>query len=191
MSRRTRITTARDVAPAVVAFAACLVAVGAAQAQTRTYTTSADFAAGTSLRVESVTVLDQLQLGSSTHTVALLWVPASSRGTIVRLDPATGVVLGEYRTAPQGRAHDPSRTAVDALGNVWVGNRAEAVDGRGSVVQVGVIAGGTRVRREANGSITVDPNGGWVAPPYDHCTCVDRDGDGLIRTSRGLQNILA
>ena len=27
-------------------------------------------------------------------------------------------------------------------------------------------------------------------PPFDYNTCVDRDGDGLIKTSMGLANVL-
>jgi hypothetical protein len=52
-------------------------------------------------------------------------IAASSRGTAVRANTETGVITGEYFTAPTGRGRDPSRTTVDLLGNMWVGNRAE------------------------------------------------------------------
>jgi hypothetical protein len=118
-------------------------------------------------------------------------VAASGRGTMVRIDANTGQVLGEYRTAPEGLATNPSRTAIDAFGNTWVGNRDEAgnraAGPRGSVVKIGVCIGGTRT--DANG--VPNPNGGYLKPPFAYNTCVDRDGDGLIRTSIGLGDVLA
>jgi hypothetical protein len=73
---------------------------------------------------------------------------------------------------------------------VWVGNRLEDGAGKsvfGSVAQVGVVIGGTRT--DASGQ--PDPGGAYLAPPYLYSTAVDRDGDGLIRTSRGLGDVLA
>eukprot|EP00977_Amphora_coffeiformis_P028015 scaffold34682_cov243-Amphora_coffeaeformis.AAC.12 len=92
-----------------------------------------------------------------------LWVAASGRGTIIKIDTQTGTVKGEYRTAPAGRGHNPSRTTVDSIGNVWTGNRneAEVREGvvYGSVVKVGLKEIGA---------------------------CVDRDGDQDIKTSSGV-----
>ncbi len=172
---------------------------GPAQAQTsRTYTTNADFAEGVLDHVNFTDVADQLQLNTLPAggnfpfvCVALSGSSSGAGGTIVRFDATTGQILGEYRTAPQGRATDPSRVAVDALGNVWVGNQAEngQVAGvpKGSVVKVGIVVGGTRV--DANG--TPNPNGLYLKPPFLYSTAVDRDGDGLIRTSRGLGDVLS
>ncbi len=96
---------------------------------------------------------------------------------VVRIDTDTGEIMGEYRSAPAGRELDPSRTTVDLFGNVWAGNRDEKdLIGNaraGSVVKIGLVIGGTR-------------NGQYLDPPFDYCTCVDRDGDGRIRTSPGL-----
>jgi len=44
---------------------------------------------------------------------------------MIRVDAVTGAILGEYRTAPQGLAGNPSRTSVDSQGNVWIGNADE------------------------------------------------------------------
>jgi RHS repeat-associated protein/uncharacterized repeat protein (TIGR01451 family) len=132
---------------------------------TRTYTTSADFAEGTSINLTD-TPPDQLRLDHTTEAFGFIWIAASNRGTVVKIDTATGVVLGEYWSAPQNRAKDPSRTTVDHNGNVWVGNRAEGspVGGvvKGSVTQIGLAENGQ---------------------------CVDRNGNGLIDTSTGLGNI--
>jgi streptogramin lyase len=172
-------------APLLAALAAAT-----ASAQSRTYTTDADFDEGFLANVNhDAPNGDQLQLNAPQATSALpfIAIAATARGTLVRLDSDTGQVLGEYRTAPLGRRLEPSRTSVDAFGNVWVGNMDEDGGGHGSVVKIGVVVGGTRVN--ANGS--PNPTGEYLAPPFQYSTCVDRDGDGLIHTSHGLGNILA
>jgi RHS repeat-associated protein/uncharacterized repeat protein (TIGR01451 family) len=132
---------------------------------TRTYTTSADFAEGTSINLTD-TPPDQLRLDDTTEAFEFIWIAASNRGTVIKIDTTTGEVLGEFWSAPQNRAKDPSRTTVDHNGNVWVGNRAEAsgVSGvaRGSVTQIGLVENGQ---------------------------CIDRNGNGTIDTSTGLGDI--
>lgn len=158
-----------------------------AAAQSRTYTLDADFDQGKLLNLNhDAPNNDQLQLDRSPTPFPFINVAASGRGTVVRINTNTGEIIGEYKTAPQGRGLDPSRTTVDLFGNVWAGNRAEAAGGFGSVVKIGLIIGGTRV--DADG--TPNPNGQYLKPPFAYSTCVDRDGDGLIKTSRGLGNIL-
>ncbi len=154
----------------------------------RTYTTNADFDEGVLSNVNH-DVDDQLQLDVVPPETELAFaiIACSDRGTVVRINALTGEVLGEYQTAPNPLAKNPSRTSVDDFGNVWVGNRAEASGLQGSVVRIGIVVGGTRV----DSSGTPDPNGEYLAPPYQYSTAVDRDGDGLIRTSRGLGDILS
>ncbi len=162
--------------------------VGLATGQvSRTYTTNADFDEGALSNVNH-DVADQLQLDIAPPLgdFSFVNIACSDRGTIARINALTGEVIGEYRTAPDPLAKNPSRTSVDDFGNVWVGNRAEGSGGQGSVVKIGIVVGGTRV----DGSGTPDPNGQFLAPPFQYSTAVDRDGDGLIRTSRGLGNIL-
>jgi streptogramin lyase len=112
---------------------------------------------------------------------------------MIRVDAVSGAVLGEYRTAPQGLAGNPSRTSVDSQGNVWIGNADEEspLPGtsapRGSVVKIGICLGGTRVNADG----TPNPNGLYLKGPFALNTCVDRNHDGLIRTSRGLGDVLA
>ncbi|MGD8998366.1 MAG: hypothetical protein PVH80_09670, partial [Anaerolineae bacterium] len=155
------------------------------------YTTDADFDQGTMVSVNHDSPNnDQLQLDSPTEPFPFINVAASGRGTVVRANTETGEIVGEYRTAPEGRGLNPSRTTVDLFGNVWTANRNEVgeINGvpHGSAVKIGLIVGGTRV--DENGS--PDPNGGFLAPPFGYNTCDDRDGDGLIRTSTGLNDIL-
>jgi len=155
------------------------------------YTTDADFDLGTLVSVNHDTPYnDQLQLDTQTKPFPFINVAASGRGTVIRANTDTGTIVGEYRTAPEGRGLDPSRTTVDLFGNVWTANRNEVdtINGipHGSVVKIGLIVGGTRV----NGAGIPDPAGGYVAPPFGYNTCVDKNDDGLIRTSSGLGDIL-
>ena len=155
------------------------------------YTTDADFDKGTLVSVNhNAPNNNQLQLDSPTKPFPFINVAASGRGTMVRTNTETGEIVGEYRTAPDGRGLNPSRTTVDLFGNVWTANRDEAglIDGvlHGSAVKIGLIVGGTRV----NGNGSYNPDGDYLAPPFGYNTCVDRNGDGFIRTSRGLGDIL-
>ena len=155
-----------------------------------TYTTDAGFDQGMPLNVNhDAPNNDQLQLNRRAQPFPFVNVAASARGTVVRINADTGKVIGEYWSAPDGRGRDPSRTTVDLFGNVWAANRAESglINGvpHGSAVKIGLVVGGTRV--DADG--TPNRDGDYLAPPYQYCTCVDRDGDGLIKTSRGLGDI--
>ena len=127
----------------------------------RTYTLDADFGEGTLINVNHDTS-DQLQLHDVGEAFNFIWVAASARGSIVKIDTVTGGILGEYQSAPDGMGRNPSRTTVDANGNVWTGNRDEAADGLGSVVHIGL---------QENGQ------------------CEDRNGNGIIETSSGLGDI--
>jgi streptogramin lyase len=163
-------------------------------AQADTYTLDADFDLGTLVNVNhDAPNNDQLQLNWVTEPFPFINIACSARGTIVRIDTETGQILGEYRSAPNGRGRNPSRTTVDLYGNVWAGNRDEAAGGKGSVVKIGLVVGGTRT--DANG--VPDSNGQYLKPPFLYNTCIDRHGatiadppDGLIKTSLGLGDYL-
>jgi len=129
----------------------------------RTYTLDADFDTGLFLNTNhDAPHHDELRVSQVTEPFPFVWVAKSGRNTAVKIDAATGKILGEYLTAPAGRAADPSRTTVDLDGNVWVTNRAESSGGKGSVVHIGL--------KEA-------------------FQCVDRNGNGVIDTSTGLGDI--
>jgi len=128
-----------------------------------TYTLDTHFDEGSLINVNhDAPNNDQLQLKDTGEAFDFIWVAASARGTVVKIDTLTGQILGEYQSAPDNRGRNPSRTTVDANGNVWAGNRNEAADGRGSIVHVGL---------EENGQ------------------CDDRNGNGTIETSSGLGDI--
>lgn len=166
--------------------------VGAVVPQSWTYTSDADFDGGNMLNVNHDSPNNnQLQLNATTQPFPFIWIACSNRGTIVRVDVNTGVILGEYFTSPTGQSRDPSRTTVDLYGNVWSGNRAEAANiggvQHGSVIKIGLVIGGTRCDQSG----TPDVNGQYLKPPFDYSTAVDRNRDGLIKTSRGAGNILS
>ncbi len=166
----------------------CLPSLAAAYVS-HTYTLDADFEQGVLLNLNH-DPHDQLQLNSATSPFPFVYVACSGRGTIVRIDVTTGAILGEFWTSPDGMGRNPSRTTVDKYGNVWVTNRDEGGWSgglpKGSITRIGLIIGGTRC--DADG--TPNAAGQYLKPPFAYNTCIDRNGDGLIKTSRGLTNIL-
>ncbi|GJM24869.1 MAG: hypothetical protein DHS20C16_12840 [Phycisphaerae bacterium] len=141
-----------------------------------TFTTDEDFNNNGQAVLSNVTqeVSGQLQLEHS-DTQSIIWVAASGRGTIIKIDALSGQVLGEYLSAPDGRGRSPSRTAVDSDGAVWAGNIEE---GTLQLLPSAVVAG-----TEYGGSVVK------IAHPYTG-GCVSRDGDPAIRTSTGLGDVL-
>ncbi|MFC2172261.1 hypothetical protein ACFLU6_06475 [Acidobacteriota bacterium] len=160
-------------------------------AQTLLFTTDAEFARGTLLNVNTNAYPDQLQVNTDASPFPFIWIPASAHGTVVKIDVNTGQILGEYTTSPEGMAKNPSRTTVDFYGNVWVANRDEIEDDMGSVVKIGLIFGGTRGYPDPNDPTRFipDPTGQYIRDPV-YNQCVDRDGDGLIKTSSGYRDVL-
>jgi DNA-binding beta-propeller fold protein YncE len=159
------------------------------------YTTDADFEDGNLIFVnhDDPPGNDQLQLSKAKDDYPFVNVAAPRWNTLIRIDAVTGEIIGEYRTAPESCVNPgciyPSRTTVDPFGNVWVSNRNESglIDGvpHGSVVKIGVVIGGDRVNADG----APNPDGDYLAPPFEYSTCVDRDGDGLIKTSRGQGDV--
>lgn len=181
----------RTVGRAIFPYVSSFLAFGAlAGAQSQTYTTDADFATGVLVQVNSdAPNNDQLQLDDA-EPFTVLSIACGGLDTLVRVNTSTGEILGEYGTVPGTMDGDPSRATSDTNGDVWIGNRLE--DGArgeifGSVTKFGLVQGGTRVNADG----TPNPIGEYLQGPFECNTCVDRDGDGLIRTSRGLGNVLA
>ena len=165
------------------------------------YTTALDFRQGQLFNLEIVQdpATGDACLRLKTEDIKpwpFIGVAMTGRGTVIRIAtdniPSLGInegdVVGEYRSAPDGRAKEPSRTTIDAFGNIWVGNRAET-NVKGSVTRIGLVMGGVRGDKipVAGGgfSFVANPLGDYLQGPFNYCTCEDRDGDGLIRTSRG------
>ena len=189
--------TVSAAAAAAAVVPTAMAAVDPAPCRSMVYTLDADFDLGTTVNLNHDTPNNnQLQINppGQAKPFPFVNVACSGRGTMVRIDVNTGEILGEYFTAPNGMGRDPSRTTVDKLGNVWVTNRAEggfSIDQRrGSVARIGLVIGGTRGDKNMDGSFTPNPAGSYLQGPFSYNTVTDRDGDGLIKTSRGLANIL-
>ncbi len=92
------------------------------QSNSRTYTTDADFAAGTLFNVNSNDPnSNQLQLNTQLSTFPVMWIANTGEHTVSKIDTDTGKELARYRT--HFNSGSPSRTAVDRDGNVYVLNR--------------------------------------------------------------------
>lgn len=145
----------------------------------KTYTLNADFDLGTLVGVNDTAVADQLQLNGSGGAFNFIWIAASARNTIIKINTDTGAILGEYRSAPDGMQKNPSRTTVDANGNVWASNRNEA-----GFVAAGAIAPGVPAAGGGMGSVL-------RIGLKENNQCQDRNGNGVIDTSTGLSDIKA
>ncbi len=159
-----------------------LVLVGTAAAQGKRYETRNDFESGIIISLNNDD--DKLSLTEDAEPLPFIWVPQSGMGPFVaRIDTATGDVVGTYKVQPGDVDNGISKVRVDKLGNCWVssdfGDSVCNGTMQGTLTRIGVVIGGTRVN--ADGS--PNPNGEYLAPPYDYTTVFDRDGDGLIRTS--------
>jgi len=70
---------------------------------------------GVNLDPNGALVLDR----SASQSPRIIWIANSTQSTVSKVDTTTYQELGRYRT---GKG-DPSRTSVDAVGDVYVGNR--------------------------------------------------------------------
>jgi streptogramin lyase len=173
--------------------------------QDQIYTSNSDFDNGVLINLNHDTS-GELRLNTVPTPLPYVNMACTDRETIVRIDANSGAVLGEYRTAIEIIPDDPivdvwpspNRTAVDRHGNVWVSNRYDNRDingvNKGSVARIGVVIGGVRGDRGGvapNYTFTPNPQGEYLSPPFIYNTCLDREADGYIRTSRGLGHVLS
>lgn len=167
-------TESHRVLPLALALAAAgLLSANVSWAANFTLTSQADWGTG----VYASTNSTEPPLGMVKLDAAILtpfdhiWVALSGRDAAVRINTnvnplAIGdgnstlttteaggtAVLGEYLTRPNGMAGNPSRTTVDANGDVWVGNRNESSGGLGSVAKISAAPTGTTSTGVWNGS---------------------------------------
>lgn len=155
-----RVTSWRRNALCLAVLAALAAGAGTAGAASFSFSTTAQWATGQFTNTNStpppatgnghVRLNDQI-LTPFNH----IWVALSGRDSVVRIDTnvnpsAIGdgnsfltaleaggtAVRGEYLSHPNTMAGNPSRTTVDANGDVWVGNRNESSGGLGSVTKI-------------------------------------------------------
>ncbi|HET9517133.1 MAG TPA: hypothetical protein VFO77_05345 [Actinoplanes sp.] len=163
--------------------ASLIIPAGPAQAApdaSRTYTLDADFDEGVANNVVHSTP-NQLQLDDTVTAFPFIWVALSARGTIAKIDTATGAVKGEYSTTSDGDgAHNPSRTSVANDGSVWSGNRNQS-----SVIHVGLVETGQCEDRNGNGTIETSSGYGdvlaWPGGSNGNSAAVSNAADECIR----------
>ncbi len=100
----------------------------------------------------ALTRFGELTLATTERTFPAVWIANSAEGTLSRIDADRAVESARYASG----GAEPSRVAVDYLGDAWVVNRE--LDGAAPSVR--------RIAGELE-------------------RCVDRDGDGAIETSSG------
>ena len=95
-----------------------------------------------------------LTLDSTKVDLAFIWIANSSANTVSKLDTKKCVETGRYSVCS-----NPSRTAVDLIGNVWAGCRND-----GAVVKIAI-----------DEALCIDKNGNGVID-----TAKDTNGDGKV-----------
>lgn len=165
-------------------------------------------------------------LGGGSTALAFAWIANNSIGTVSKFDTRTGAEVGRYHAVipidglgqPNGlrgnEANNPSRTAVDLFGDVWVANRAENV--QGSVTKIanspayckernGIPGIQTSTDKNNDGRIDPAPAAGemiipqnWADPAqYDECllfsTPVGPSNTGAVKAraiaiAQGIEN---
>jgi RHS repeat-associated protein len=175
----------------------------------RVFTKNSDFDGGALLNLNHDDPNgDQLQINTRATPFPFVNIPWSDTrnkpivnpngpATMIRIDANTGVILGEYNVQPRhpDEFDDTFFTqlwgqnqglAVDKDGNAWMGTYWP----NSGYCKIGLVIGGTRGRKNPDGSFTPDLKGDYLKPPFLYNTCIDRDHDGYIKTSRGRGHIL-
>ena len=150
-----------------------------------TITTDADFDAGTlqSLNHDAPNN-DQLQISSTVSTFPVIWIANAGEDSVSKIDTDAECETARYETWFSTPNHSafagpaPSRTAVDANGNVFIANRH--FDGRPVSVLKILLEGG--VDRNGNGVIDTssDANNDCVIQPSEMIPLVDTNGNGIL-----------
>jgi hypothetical protein len=106
--------------------------------------------------------------GTETFEFSIIWIANSDygEGTVSKIDTQTATELARYRTGTNAYGDSPSRTSVNLDGDVVIANRGDIPSG--VHIQVGSFT-----------KITGDPD-----------KCTDRNGDGVITTSQGPNDVL-
>lgn len=165
---------------------ASLLLPGAAMATDYPITVDADFDLGSlqSLNHDAPNN-DQLQISSTVSTFPVLWVANAGEDTVSKVDTNADCEVARYETWFNSGTHGawsgvaPSRTAVDAQGNVFVANRHFSGNLPVSIMKIFAEGG---VDRNGNGVIDTshDANNDCVIQPGEMIHLVDTNGNGVL-----------
>lgn len=84
---------------------------------------------GVGLDDDGALILDSTRINTN-----FIWIANTAQGTVSRFNTETYVEEGRYLSGPAGTGNDPSRTSVNSLGDVYVGNRGGNTISRISVL---------------------------------------------------------
>ena len=116
-------------------------------------------------------------LDTSSIQLNMIWVANSGQGTISKINTGTGLEEGRYNLCS-----DPSRTAVDSLGNAWVACR-----GDGKVIKLALAEddcidknnnGSIETSKDLNGNGVID-GGELLLEGQDECVLFTAQPDGI------------
>ncbi|MCB9604159.1 MAG: hypothetical protein H6724_10675 [Sandaracinus sp.] len=122
---------------------------------------------GVNVDPEGALVLDSRRINTN-----FIWIASSAAGTVSKVDTTTYTEVGRYATGS-----DPSRTSVNAIGDVYVGNR-----GGQSVTKISAL-GADCPDTNGDGMITTSAGADVLAFGSDDCVLwrTDLPGSGLVR----------
>ncbi|WP_415898195.1 PKD domain-containing protein [Neptuniibacter sp. QD57_21] len=166
-----------------LAMSACLLPSVASAIESATYTLDADFSQGILNGLNYDVIADQLQINENATTFPLLWIANASEASVSKLNTDSNCETARYKTwfvgggSPWAGAA-PSRTAVDADGNVYVSNRH--FDGKRPLVMK--ILNDSFIDRDGDGQLdtSTDANGDCRITPDEMMPLVDLNGDGRL-----------
>jgi len=134
------------------------------------YDPAADPSEGVGLDPTGALVLDSRRVNTN-----IIWVAETWQGTVSKYSTtAPYPELGRYDTGSRGSSNDPSRTSVNALGDVYVGNR-----GANSVSRISVL-----------GSDCPDTNGDGVITTSSGSDVLPRGADDCVLWTTELETAL-
>ena len=117
-----------------------------------------------------------------------IWIANSGQGTVSKFNTDTFVEEARYYSGPSGSGNDPSRTSVNTLGDVYVGNRAGRRITRISHLGADCDASrngiaGVQTSQDLNGNGVID----W---PTDRDGDMDVDADDFLMTPAAELEVL-
>ncbi|NOY93187.1 MAG: hypothetical protein GXP55_18535 [Deltaproteobacteria bacterium] len=141
----------------------------------------ADPSDGVGLDPTGALILDSRRVNTN-----IIWIAETWQGTVSKYSTeAPYPELGRYNTGPDGAANDPSRTSVNSLGDVYVGNR-----GGNSVSRISVL-GSDCPDTNGDGVITTSSGSDVLAVGADDCVLWTTDLETAMPGERHVRAVAA
>lgn len=145
------------------------------------YMPDTDPSDGVGLDPTGALVLDSRRVNTN-----VIWVAETWQGTVSKYSTdAPYPELGRYNTGPDGAGNDPSRTSVNSLGDVYVGNR-----GGNSISRVSVL-GSDCPDTNGDGVITTSSGSDVLPLGEDDCVLWTTDLETALPGERHIRAVAA